>query len=160
QAWSGKGLVRNYGSPNTTSPDPLPIYVNRTLANEKNNIWKFTWIPHAFVVYLGTNDYSTEPRPPPQVFKEGYKKLLDFLLSKYPKATAFCMCMNFSSVGPLCSIVQEFVKEYKGNVHYLEVPANALEFPKDYGCSAHPNVKGHEKMAAIVIPKIREIMKW
>ena len=86
--------------------------------------------------------------------------MLDFLFSKYPKAAAFCMCMNLSSEGPLCTLLKQIVNEYKGNVHLLEVPENTLDFPKDYGCSYHPNVRGHEKIAAIVIPKIRKVLKW
>mmetsp|Transcript_20418 Transcript_20418/g.34190 ORF Transcript_20418/g.34190 Transcript_20418/m.34190 type:complete len:565 (+) Transcript_20418:109-1803(+) len=31
-AWSGKGVVRNYGDSNTTSTDPMPAYYNRTIA--------------------------------------------------------------------------------------------------------------------------------
>lgn len=35
EAWSGKGVVRNYGSPNTTSPDTMPVLMQRTIASKR-----------------------------------------------------------------------------------------------------------------------------
>jgi hypothetical protein len=32
EAWSGRGVVRNYGAPNTTSQETMPVLMLRTLA--------------------------------------------------------------------------------------------------------------------------------
>ncbi len=65
ECWSGKGLLRNYGSPNITSPDPFPIYWNRTVGNLISGIWTFdNYIPDALVIHLGDNDFTTNPNPP------------------------------------------------------------------------------------------------
>jgi hypothetical protein len=60
EAWSGKGVVRNFGDPSTTSVDPFPVYFNRTIAVHPDPIWDFAHFqPDAVVINLGTNDYST-----------------------------------------------------------------------------------------------------
>ena len=46
EAWSGKGLVRNSGAPNITSPNPYPTVFPLTLANNNATLWDFnSWIP-------------------------------------------------------------------------------------------------------------------
>ena len=70
-AWSGKGVVRNYGDLNPTSPDPMPIYYNRTLgiSNEQSMVWNpAQYIPDIVIVTLGSNDYSTTPHPSDEDF--------------------------------------------------------------------------------------------
>ena len=70
-AWSGKGVVRNYGDLNPTSPDPMPIYYNRTLgiSKEQSMVWNpAQYIPDIVIVTLGSNDYSTTPHPSDEDF--------------------------------------------------------------------------------------------
>lgn len=83
EAWSGKGMVRNYGDPNITSVDPFPKYYPYTLATEWTQKWDFyAWVPDVIVINLGTNDYSTQPHPPQNVFETGidYDKILKYFL--------------------------------------------------------------------------------
>ena len=59
------GVVRNYGSPNVTSPDPLPIFYPRAVANDNSSSWNPSqWQADAVVINLGSNDFSTQPQPP------------------------------------------------------------------------------------------------
>ena len=85
ECWSGKGVVRNYGDKNTTSKDPFPVYYPRSVANDPNILWDFrkTFVPDMVVVTLGTNDFSTAPRPSFDEFNAGYQNLIDFIFSKY-----------------------------------------------------------------------------
>ena len=66
-------LFRNYGAPNTTSPDPLPsIYPNALATNGNFGEWNFaSWTPDALVINLGTNDFSTTPNPTQTEFVTG-----------------------------------------------------------------------------------------
>jgi hypothetical protein len=43
----GKGMVRNYGAPNVTSPDPMPFYYNNTLGADSSLPWNWSrFVPH------------------------------------------------------------------------------------------------------------------
>jgi hypothetical protein len=61
---------RNYGWPNITAPEPFPVDFPRTLANVATSSWDFEeWQPHAVLLNIGSNDYSTKPTPPPELFE-------------------------------------------------------------------------------------------
>lgn len=64
-------IISNYGDPNVTSVNPFPIYYPRSLANVPTSQWDFQYIPDAVVINLGTNDYSTQPQPPADIFVPG-----------------------------------------------------------------------------------------
>jgi len=93
-AWSGRGMVRNYGDKNITSAQPLPYYYPFSVATQgtvcfpntggqsslqseilnscSGTLWNFTsWVPDIVFINLGTNDYSTQPQPPRDVFVSG-----------------------------------------------------------------------------------------
>ncbi|HPD18579.1 MAG TPA: GDSL-type esterase/lipase family protein, partial [Candidatus Goldiibacteriota bacterium] len=68
-AISGKGVVKNYGEKKETSQKPLPYYYNKTLLTQEKTKWNFKkWRPDFVVICLGTNDFSTEPRPSKDLF--------------------------------------------------------------------------------------------
>jgi len=159
EAWSGKGMVRNYGDPNITSKDPFPIYYPRALANDPNSVWNFAnYKPDAVVINLGTNDYSTNPQPPQNVFTNGYNNFLQFLWSKYGKGIPYFLVCGPLIGDPCCSYVQDIAGQYAG-VYYVNLQ-NILSYPADYGCEGHPNVLGHQKMANGTITAIQKVMGW
>jgi len=160
ECWSGKGMVRNYGDPNITSKDPFPIYYPRTLANDASSSWNFNWVPDAVVINLGTNDYSTNPQPPQNVFTNGYNNFLNFIWSKYGKSIKLFLVCGPLIGNPCCQYVQAIVSQHSGQgVNYVNLQ-NILTYPQDYGCDGHPNVSGHAKMAANTIPIIKSVMGW
>ncbi|EFC37977.1 predicted protein [Naegleria gruberi] len=107
ECWSGKGVVRNFADKNTTSVDPFPVYYPRTLANDANSVWEFrkTFIPDIAVITLGTNDFSTAPRPSFEQFSNGYQKFLDFIFGKYAPIKG----PSFKIVMVVSFIVQNFI---------------------------------------------------
>lgn len=157
--WSGKGIVRNYGDKNITSPDPFPIYYNRTLATEPDSLWKFSqFTPDAVLINLGTNDCSTPPIPPEAVFIKGFLDFISVIRSHYRNVPVFLACGPLLQQDPCCNYVQAVTSQLPG-VTYLPM-VSILEWPTDYGCSGHPNVLGQTKMAKVAIPIISKVMNW
>ena len=114
EAWSGMGMVRNYGDPQPVSKVPLPVYALRTIASDSSSVWNFTnYIPDAgtraslrlvsfnclcaVVINLGTNDYSTEPHPSDDQFITGYVTFVSMLQHQWPQMKVFAVC------GPMIS---------------------------------------------------------
>jgi len=163
EAWSGKGVVRNYASPNTTSPDPFPTFWNRTLAHDPTIINDFTqWVPDALMINLGTNDFSTKPWPPQTVFEDGLEDFIDDIQTKYSSNTTVVLTCGPMVVVPLCNFTQNVVDKMWNNgkpVYYVSFDG-ILNFPSDYGCDGHPNHVGQQKMAEITIPVLKKILDW
>ena len=108
-AYSGKGIVRNYGDKAQRSPDPFPPLYDRTLCGDEKLAWDFKqWVPHAVIIHLGTNDHSTEPHPDPKDFTHGYVDLLKHMRDKYPKAMIYCLVTSgWPNFSPLIDKIVE-----------------------------------------------------
>jgi len=159
ECWSGEGLVRNYGDKNITSKVPFTKKYPRTLANVATDDWSFSrYIPDAVVINLGTNDYSTEPHPPQDIFENAFHKFLGLLSTNYkPDTQYFLVCGPLIS-NPCCEYVQNVVSSSSDNVHYVDMQ-NILD-NSDRGCNYHPNVSGHLKMFNVLSPIMQKVMKW
>jgi lysophospholipase L1-like esterase len=162
-AWSGKGVVRNYGDSNPTSPDPMPIYLPSNTGNNLNNKYNWSWVPNAVVINLGTNDYSTNPTPSYSVFSSGYINMTNLVRTNYGKAVQiFTVCGPLIG-DPCCSYVKNITttlnSQGDANVHYVDMQ-NILSFPADYGCDYHPAVSGQQKMANVLIPVLKSVLGW
>eukprot|EP01100_Stratorugosa_tubuloviscum_P012051 TRINITY_DN5543_c0_g3_i2.p1 TRINITY_DN5543_c0_g3~~TRINITY_DN5543_c0_g3_i2.p1 ORF type:complete len:403 (-),score=164.65 TRINITY_DN5543_c0_g3_i2:104-1279(-) len=162
EAWSGKGVVRNYGAPTQTSPDPMPIYFNRTLANDPNSIWNFSsWVPDAVVINLGTNDFTTQPNPSQQLFQDGYTNMLEQIRGAYGKSILIYAVCGPAINDPCCMYIQQVVKQQSSmgyRVVYIDMQ-NILT-NNDYGCDGHPNVQGQQKMSNAAYPVIANTIVW
>ncbi len=164
-SYSGRGVVRNYGDSNKTSPNPMPALYDRTCFFDSTLKWNFSrWIPQAVVINLGTNDFSTQPYPDSVVFQSAYTRLIDRVRSLYPGVTIFCL--SGPMIGEPCTgYVKKVVEEEKKmmgryqDVFFIEINRSVMT-DADWGCDRHPNVLGMEKMAEIIIPAIRLRMNW
>lgn len=162
--YSGKGVVRNYGDQNQTSPDPMPSLYNRTLCADSLPVWDFTsWIPQVVVINLGTNDFSTQPHPDQSVFQDAYAQLISTVQAHYAGVTVFCVCGPM--IGEPCAgYIEEVVDQCQQNnadtdVYFIETGTNLLTM-EDRGSDWHPNVQGQQKTADVVLPVIRDQMNW
>lgn len=114
-------MVRNYGSANTTSPDPFPIYFNRTIAVTPTPIYDFSlYTPNAVVINLGTNDYSTEPSPSQQQFEQGYKQFIAAIRQKYSQSMPIFLACGPMISNPCCTYVQNVVQT-ENNCHFINL---------------------------------------
>jgi len=155
-AWSGKGLVRNYGDGNTASVDPLPSFYSSAVGGSSQfGNWDFTsWVPHAVVINLGTNDYSTYPQPSADAYKNAYVTFINKIKSYYsPSVPAF-----FLVCGPMdstyCPYAQAVATSVGGNF------INLWGLNTAYGCDYHPTVAVHTNMAQVQANAIGSALGW
>lgn len=164
-SYSGRGVVRNYGDINTTSPDPMPALYNRTCFFDSTLEWDFSrWTPQAVVINLGTNDYSTQPYPDKKVFQEVYHRLIERVRLTYPGVTMFCICgpmIGEPCLGYIKEVVelQQKIRKRDKDVFFIEIPGKFLS-DTDWGCDHHPNIGGMSKMADVIVPVIKIRMNW
>ena len=162
-AWSGKGVVCNYGDDAASCTDPLPTYYDRILPNRADSAWDYArFQADAVVVNLGTNDLSTSSDPDQATFEAAYKALLQRVRKHYP--TAHILCTN----GPMLSGTDLM------NVRrYIQDVVTGLADPKistfeiatqdgsdGFGCDSHPSLARHQKMAAVVTAALKAALGW
>jgi lysophospholipase L1-like esterase len=162
-AWSGKGVVCNYGDDSNSCQDPLPTFYDRILPDRADSQWDFArFQPDAVVVNLGTNDLSTESDPDQATFEGAYRDFLEHLREKYPNA--HILCTN----GPMLTDDDlDKVRLYIENVVAALADPKISSFeivPQDgsdgYGCDWHPSLERHEKVAAVVTAALRSALGW
>jgi lysophospholipase L1-like esterase len=163
-AYSGRGVVRNYGDSNKVSQYPMPSLYDRIRFSDSTKKWNNTfWIPQAVVINLGTNDFSTHPYPDSAVFQEAYTRLIRRVRGLYPGVTMFCLCGPM--IGEPCwGYVKEVVdRERQGrrdkDVFFVGIEKKALS-DADWGCEMHPNIFGMAKMTDILVSAMRLRMNW
>jgi lysophospholipase L1-like esterase len=165
-AWSGKGVVCNYGDDPSSCIDPLPTYYGRALPNDTSSAWDFSsWQADAVVVNLGTNDFSTSSDPTQEEFETAYTALLARVRTAYPNAVVLC------TVGPMLSGVElNTARAYIGGAVQRRIDAGdskvkTFEFaPQEsadgYGCDWHPSLRTHELMATRLSEVLRDELGW
>jgi lysophospholipase L1-like esterase len=165
-AWSGRGVVCNYGDEPTSCDDPMPTLVDRILPAQPASVWNFAlYQPQAVIINLGTNDFSTMVDPTNAEFEAAYVTLLERVRAAYPDATILC------TVGPLLNgtdlatarstitnAVQARIDAGDGKVETFELaetdPANG------YGCDYHPSQRTHQIMADTLTATLRTALGW
>lgn len=156
-AFSGKGVVRNYGDYAQISSKPFPVYYDRTLAMDSSPAtrWNPSWYtPHLVAVMLGANDYSTSPTPSDGQFIGGLVAFLRRIKHDYPRAKVVAMCSPHHE-GKQCQNIQAAANQ--AGVHYVYVDHSAYV---SYGCDYHPSLQTQRNTANIVIPQFRRILGW
>jgi lysophospholipase L1-like esterase len=162
-AKSGRGVVRNYGEPTITSPRPMPAFFGQAKAEKEQPVWDFRrQVPHAVIINLGTNDFSTQPEPPEQVFAQGYEALIADVRRVYPEVPIFCVA-GPRMQGPANTYIQAIVQRQRakdGGRTHLALLQDTLQRPADYGCDSHPGITGHRKMADQLKPVLSSVLGW
>lgn len=154
-SWSGKGMVRNYGD-KQLSPEPVPYFYDRTVANNPKLTWNFTsYVPDIVVINLGTNDFSVAAGKPSEAqFSKGYNAFLDRVKHNYgSKVKIFCMS------GPVkIPYTPQIVAARKDSTIKFADVQNVLTKTTDWGCDGHPSVQGATKMGTILAEIIKKDM--
>ena len=115
--------------------------------------------PDLVVVFLGTNDFSTQPEPKRAEFKKGYGQLLTWLREQYGEVPILCV---IPAVGERVEgYMRELVAERQDNriVHTASL-RNVINDTTDLGAGWHPGYLGHQKMAMFLLPYVSTLMDW
>jgi lysophospholipase L1-like esterase len=163
-SYSGRGVVRNYGDTCITSSDPMPTLYDRVCFCDTVHKWDFaSWIPQVVVINLGTNDFSTKPYPPKNIFEDAFVRLLNRVRSQYDGVTIFCVCGPMiiePGIGYIREIVEQQQKRNRDkDVFFVEIKADALA-KTDWGSDRHPNITGMSKITDILSRAIKLRMCW
>lgn len=168
--WSGNGIISGYVEESAEKPSDhwlMPevyrytdISCSEMLFGSDDSKWekwdfgRFT--PDIILVNLGTNDCSwcKDIQSRRDSFREHYAQFLTDLHRQNPSAKILCM---------LGTMDQRVLKEAAeaaemANCHFLPLPAQLAE--DGYGADWHPSPLTHQKTAALVVEKVREIMGW
>lgn len=164
-ALSGLGVVRNLREAEAASPETAVAYIDRTLG--MNSFVRYASdgaAPDAVIINLGTNDFSSLPFPDDEAFVAAYQELLAELRGRYTTAQIVAVA------GPLMQgrapqLIAQAVERQQAvagdeKVHFFEIEDTLERSAADFGCDWHPNVSGHEKMAAQLTPALAEILGW
>ncbi len=149
----------------------MPEMYDRLNPNDATSHWDFAKItPDIVVINLLQNDSWLVEKPEYVEFKHrfgderpgekdivaAYKAFLELIRKAYPTTPILCTLgsMDATQSGSLWpTYVQEAVKQ----MHDTKI--QTLFFPYK-GTSGHPHPKDHQKMADLLVPKIREMMGW
>jgi lysophospholipase L1-like esterase len=162
-AWSGKGVVCNYGDDATSCTDPMPTYYDRTLPNRADSVWDFSrFQPDAVVINLGTNDVSTDSDPDKATFEGAYKDLLKRVRKAYPSARILCTNGPMLN-GTELSTVRSYISDVVTSLADPKITVFNID-PQDgsdsYGCDYHPSLDRHQKVAATVTAALKAVLGW
>jgi lysophospholipase L1-like esterase len=159
-AISGFGVVRNYADANTTSATPVPFYYNRTVMERPDLEWNFaSWIPDAVVIKLGTNDHSTQPLPPADIFVQGVHGLIAQVTSAYGQVPIFLMADTSYPlvITRMQTAAQQQLERGNNQVYFVQVISPPQS---EMRCDWHPSIAGHQAMATELVTELKLILGW
>jgi lysophospholipase L1-like esterase len=160
-AWSGKGIVYNYGDDKN---EPLPALYDRAIPTDASSSWDFTsYQPDVVVINLGTNDFSTDGDPSETEFVAAYTDFLAHIRSKYPKAHVLCLIPTLLGGADLTtaqSHIEKAVSE-RNAAGDAKVTSHSLSFEQSgWGCDWHPSASTHASMGAALTSELELLLGW
>lgn len=164
---SGMGLTRNW---NNEGPALPAFYDNLYLNSDSSKRWSVeNYKPDLITICLGTNDnsggdgsYDRKPLDSAK-FVNTYIQFVNHLHKLYPDAV---ICLINSPVfdGELRnkfeSYLEATVNSIKQQTGYLKLYYISYQHKYDGGCSGHPSIDDHRKMADELLPYIKKITGW
>lgn len=159
QAVSGYGLLHNYGDTQPLSAQPMPSVFDRTLFSSESPKWDMSkWIPDLIVIALGTNDFSTAVKPSEAQYLAGYADFLSKIRGWFPNAQILCMTYSVDNFQKkyVDTVVARATAQGDAKIHRVHMPA--LDNPADLACDYHPNVIGHQKYSAALLPSGKQYL--
>jgi len=167
QAWSGRGLVRNYQAeePGTHMPEiERRVWAGVPSSPE----WDFaSWTPDAVWVNLGTNDACCGRDWPIPSFQPTYQALLKNITERYRAGSAGRAVPIFAAFGPMSSEFEPQLRAAAAAANADGARVTVVDHsglypggPGREGCSGHPSTAGHQVMAATAVAAIANVTGW
>lgn len=158
-AWSGKGVIFNYGD---DTFEPLPALYGRTLATEPV-LYNVTHPADAVVINLGTNDFSTDNDPTENQFVPAYVALLENVRANHPGAVILPTLApglggddETRALAYIASAIAERNAAGDAAVRFADLRTANIGF----GCDYHPSIATHEAMATLLTAVLRVELGW
>lgn len=160
-AWSGKGMLRNYGKADDAKryEATLPKIFERALPHNSKVKWDYSKnIPDMICINLGTNDKSGGNLSK-EKYIAAYKEFLGRIRSYYPGKPIVNL------VGPLYNgkqykYMEEWITEASAGMkdtHLLKLPKG--KGAKELGADWHPNKAHHIRMGEFLGPELLKFAK-
>lgn len=156
-AWSGIGMYRNYDEEGP-STNAMPARYDKIIPTDSSApAWDFSkYVPHAVVINLATNDYSTHGDPG-QPYVDAYVGFLDRVRESYPDAYIFCLSPFSEATPNITAAVDELKAGGDDNIEAFEIEVTE---GADDGCDWHPNVARHAAMGERLALRMASVMGW
>lgn len=163
---SGIGIYRNWNDENIEEPIMPQVYENLYLNTDNSKKYDFSKKPDIVSICLGTNDFSNGDGIKNRLhfnkekFISNYINFIKTVYSHYPKTKIILLNspMIDGETNLLFISYLEEIQEYFLKTYNKEIPI--YQFKKLYvnGCSYHPSVEEHGKMAEELIPVYNNLL--
>lgn len=157
-AWSGKGVIFNYGD-NVT--EPLPEVYDRIIATEPQP-WDYDWQPDVVAINLGTNDFSTDGDPTAEQYVGAYVQFTSHIRDVNPDA--YILLLAPSLFGAELPIVEGYLQQVVDARTMAGDPAigwaNVNVEWIGSGCDGHPSAATHVNMGARLVQELQARLGW
>jgi lysophospholipase L1-like esterase len=152
-AFSGKGVVQNYGG---DTSEPMPVLWPRTLTGDASLAWDFSrYQPQVVVLNLGTNDFSAPIDD--GAFVDGYALFLAEIRAAHPEAHV--LCVTWAHWGAASeSLVSEAV--IASGLDRVSTTRFVIDPDEGYGCDFHTSDVANARLGAELAATLRATLGW
>ncbi len=157
-AWSGKGVIYNYGD---NRDQPMPTLYDRVLATEAGSAGTIR-PADAVVVNLGTNDFSTDGDPPEGEFVPAYVGLLEQIRARHPDAlivSTVAPHLGAADMGRAQPYIESAIAMRAGagdtNIRWADIDGF-----EDWGCDYHPGDETQAVLGEQLVTILRSELGW
>ncbi len=158
-AASGHGIVRNFGDTADRSERSMSALYPGALFSEPELAWTPPAPVDAVVVFLGTNDVSTEPTVPHDTLVAGYRALLTRIRALHGDAVPLFLVSD-AGRQRVTDAVEATRKEETAAGRRDLYPVLLPRPAGDLGCHAHPGAATQRLWAVSLADAMRAALGW
>lgn len=142
----------------------MPALFGNTLGEQPAPAWNFALEPQAVVINLGTNDAAAHNLTPDK-FEPAYAAFVATVRTKYPSAFILCAVGSMLYGADRQAALEQLRRVAAGRARLGDSRVRVLDLGVQdpligTGCSWHPSVAEHERMAKILVAELRSSLDW